>query len=336
MKGTYFKDNFWSTDITSTAGYDAIICYSNEGRKNCKEFEDFVKERASIEERYGKDLVNLTKKKPCGQTEINTLKRSLDVFKQQIENVGQFHLQLANTLRDEARKMEEFREKQKLSQKRTDNAMDIVHKQKQTHYKKTMDAKRIYEQRCREKEEADLAVNRNANNVNQKQQDKLFTKLAQAKVAAEDADKAYQLNLSVLDKVREDWQNEHTKACVFLEAQDTERRNYFRNAVWTHLNQLSQQCVTSDVMYEEVRKSLEMCSIQKDIEYFVENKKTGDIPPVPIPYENFHSAQKNTVPGRNCAPAGMRRGPLPPSTKSSSNSDYDTVNDYSQIQHYDN
>ncbi|XP_078530872.1 proline-serine-threonine phosphatase-interacting protein 2 [Lissotriton helveticus] len=336
MKGTYFKDNFWSPDITSTAGYDCIIHYSNEGRKNCKEFEDFLKERAVIEEKYGKDLVNLTKKKPCGQSEFNTLKRSLDVFKQQIENVGQCHLQLANILRDEARKMEEFREKQKQNRKRTENAMDVVHKQKQTQYKKTMDAKRSYEQRCREKEDADQALNRNANIVNQKQQDKLFAKLAQAKVAAEDADKAYLLNISVLDKIREDWQNEHVKACVFLETQESERRNYFRNAVWTHLNQLSQQCVTSDVMYEEVRKSLEMCSIQKDIEHFVENKKTGDTPPAPILYENFYNAQKNIVPGRNNAPAGLRRGPLPPPGKSPCNSDYDTVNEYSKIQHYDN
>ena len=32
-------------------------------------------------------------------------------------------------------------------------------------------------------------------------------------------------------------------------------------------------------MYEEVRKSLEMCSIEKDIEYFVNQRKTGQAPP---------------------------------------------------------
>ena len=32
-------------------------------------------------------------------------------------------------------------------------------------------------------------------------------------------------------------------------------------------------------MYEEVRKSLEMCSIEKDIEYFVNQRKTGQTPP---------------------------------------------------------
>lgn len=32
-------------------------------------------------------------------------------------------------------------------------------------------------------------------------------------------------------------------------------------------------------MYEEVRKTLEMCSIEKDIEYFVNQRKTGQSPP---------------------------------------------------------
>ena len=32
-------------------------------------------------------------------------------------------------------------------------------------------------------------------------------------------------------------------------------------------------------MYEKVRKSLEMCSIEKDIEYLVNQRRTGQTPP---------------------------------------------------------
>ncbi|PNI60774.1 PSTPIP2 isoform 4 [Pan troglodytes] len=225
MTRSLFKGNFWSADILSTIGYDNIIQHLNNGRKNCKEFEDFLKERAAIEERYGKDLLNLSRKKPCGQSEINTLKRALEVFKQQVDNVAQCHIQLAQSLREEARKMEEFREKQKLQRKK---------------------AKKNYEQKCRDKDEAEQAVSRSANLVNPKQQEKLFVKLATSKTAVEDSDKAYMLHISTLDKVREEWQSEHIKACE---------------------------------MYEQVRKSLEMCSIQRDIEYFVNQRKTGQIPP---------------------------------------------------------
>ncbi|XP_060029798.1 proline-serine-threonine phosphatase-interacting protein 2, partial [Erinaceus europaeus] len=321
-----------SLDILSTAGYDSILQHLNSGRKNCKEFEDFLKERASIEEKYGKDLLSLSRKKPCGHSEINTLKRALEVFKQQLDNVAQCHIHLAHTLREEARKMEEFREKQKLQRKKTEVIMDTVHKQKSLQFKKTMDAKKNYEQKCREKDDAEQAVHRNANVANPKQQEKLFVKLATSKTAVEDSDKAYMQQIAILDKVREEWQSEHIKACEVFEVQECERINFFRNALWLHLNQLSQQCVTHDDMYEQVRKSLEMCSIEKDIEYFVNHRKTGHTPPAPIMYENFYCPQKNvTPPGKGNAPNLARRGPLPVPRSLPDEPDYSLVDNYSLI-----
>ncbi|XP_021571715.1 proline-serine-threonine phosphatase-interacting protein 2 [Carlito syrichta] len=332
MTGSLFKGNFWNSDILSTIGYDSILQHLNNGRKNCKEFEEFLKERAAIEEKYGKDLLSLSRKKPCGQSEINTLKRALDVFKQQVDKVAQCHIQLAQTLREEARKMEEFREKQKLQRKKTELVMDAIQKQKCLQFKKTMDAKKNYEQKCRDKDEAELAVNRSANMVNPKQQEKLFVKLATSKTAVEDSDKAYMQHINALDRVREEWQSEHIKACEVFEAQECIRINFLRNALWLHVNQLSQQCVTSDEMYENVRKSLEMCSIEKDIEYFVNQRKTGQTPPAPIMYENFYSPQRNAVPpGKPTGPNLARRGPPPIPKSLPDDPDYSLVDGYSLL-----
>ncbi|KAI6058336.1 Proline-serine-threonine phosphatase-interacting protein 2 isoform X1 [Aix galericulata] len=367
MREARFRDHFWSTDLTSTVGYDSIIQHLNDGRKNCKEFEDFLKERAIIEEKYGKELINLSKKKPCGQTELNTLKRSLDVFKQQIDNVGQGHIQLAQTLREEAKKMEEFREKQKLHRKKIELIMEAIHKNRNLQYKKTMEAKRLYEQRCRDKDEAEQAVHRNANLVTQKQQEKvkerqglccrakgrlfwlgscptslfsalgpalprqctrallhlpslpqfwqLFLKLAQTKSALEDSDRGYQQSITALEKIREEWLKEHIKACEFFETQECERISYFRNALWLHVNQLSQSCVQNDEKYEEIRKSLEMCSIEKDIDFFVNLRKTGSSAPAPVVYENYYNTQRNATPVRSPVSVPIsRRAPLPTPT----------------------
>ncbi|XP_045706370.1 proline-serine-threonine phosphatase-interacting protein 2 [Phyllostomus hastatus] len=332
MTGSLFKGNFWSPDILSTAGYDNIIQHLNNGRKNCKEFEDFLKERASIEEKYGKDLLNLSRKKPCGQSEINTLKQALEVFKQKVESVAQCHIQLAQTLREEARKIEEFRERQKLQRKKTEVVMEAVHKQRSLQFKKTMDAKKNYEQKCRDKDDAEQAVHRSANLVNPKQQEKLFVKLASAKTALEDSDKTYMIQVNTLDKIREEWQSEHIKACEVFEAQEYERINFFRNSLWSHMNHLSKQCVTSDDMYEQVRKSLEMCSIEKDIEYFVTQRKTGQTPPAPIMYENFYCPQKNAAPqGKATGPTLPRRGPLPIPKSLPDDPDYSLIDGYSLI-----
>ncbi|MGH0149243.1 UNVERIFIED_CONTAM: hypothetical protein FKN15_030247 [Acipenser sinensis] len=246
-----------NTEITSTAGYDCLIQHLNDGKKTCKEIEDIIKTRASIEEKYGKDLLNLAKKN-CGQGELNTLKRALDVFKLQTENVGQSHIQLAQSLRDEAKRLEDFREKQKEARKKS---------------------KKTYEQKCRDKEDAEQALNRNTNASNTKQQEKLYAKSLQTKAASEEADRTYQQNVATLAKTVVAWQKEHMKSCEIFENHEVERINNLRNALWTNVNQLSQQCVTNDELYEEVRKSLEQCSIKKDLEYFVDLRKTGDNPP---------------------------------------------------------
>ncbi|XP_028273596.1 proline-serine-threonine phosphatase-interacting protein 2 [Parambassis ranga] len=335
MKNLHFKDFFWNSELTSTGGYDAIIQYLNDGKRTCKELEDFMKARASVEEKYAKDLLGLSKK-VCGHNEMNTLKRSLDVFKLQTENVSLSHLQLAQSLREEAKKLEEFREKQKEARKKIEQQMDALHKQKSSQFKKTMDSKKTYEQKCRDKEEADQNVNRNANTNNPKHMEKLNSKAQQAKQNAEDADRLYQQNVSTLGKIRDDWLKEHVKACSIFENQSTERINFLRNAVWTHLNQLSQQCVTCDELYEEVRKSLEQCDIQDDIEHFVNLRRTGEKPPAPVAYENFYSGQRSpTGAPPNRLPPPVVRRPLPEPTHTRDDAVYSMVQDagYSVIQY---
>ncbi|NXR05726.1 PPIP2 protein, partial [Semnornis frantzii] len=275
-----------STDLTSTVGYDSIIQHLNDGRKNCKEFEDFLKERAVIEEKYGKELINLSKKKPCGQTELNTLKRSLDVFKRQIDNVGQGHIQLAQMLREEAKKMEDFREKQKLHRKKIELIMDAIHKNRNLQYKKTME---VMQTCC-----CSLPHGATVFCFSLFYFWQLFLKLAQTKSALEDSDRSYQQNVTTLEKIREEWQKEHIRACEFFESQECERINYFRNALWLHVNQLSLDCVQNDEKYEEIRKSLEMCSIEKDVDFFVNLRKTGSLAPAPVVYENYYNTQRNT------------------------------------------
>ncbi|XP_055731050.1 proline-serine-threonine phosphatase-interacting protein 2-like [Salvelinus fontinalis] len=319
MRELHFKDCFWNGDFTSTGGYDNIIQHLNDGKKTCKEIEDFMKARASIEEKYAKELLGLSKK-VCGCSEMNTLKRSLDVFKLQTEHVSLSHLQLAQTMRDEAKKLEDFRERQKETRKKVEQQMDALHKQRATQFKKTMESKKIYEQKCRDKEEAEQNMNRNASTSNAKQQEKLFARTNQAKMNAEVADRLYMQNVTALGNIREDWQKEHVKACEVFEKQEVERINTLRNMVWTHLNQLSQQCVTSDELYEEVRKSLEHCDIQEDIEHFVNLRRTGDKPPAPILYDNFYSSQRVPVaPSATQMASSITRRPLPNPTNTGGN-----------------
>ncbi|KAH0509678.1 Proline-serine-threonine phosphatase-interacting protein 1 [Microtus ochrogaster] len=173
MAQLQFRDAFWCRDFTAHTGYEVLLQRLLDGRKMCKDVEELLRQRAQAEERYGKELVQIARK-AGGQTEINSLRTSFDSLKQQTENVGSAHIQLALALREELRSLEEFRERQKEQRKKYEAVMDRVQKSKLSLYKKTMESKKAYDQKCRDADDAEQAFERVSANGHQKQVEKAF------------------------------------------------------------------------------------------------------------------------------------------------------------------
>uniref|UniRef100_A0A8C8EB67 Proline-serine-threonine phosphatase-interacting protein 1 n=1 Tax=Otus sunia TaxID=257818 RepID=A0A8C8EB67_9STRI len=265
-------------EFTFHTGYEVLIQRLLDGRKMCKDVEDLLKQRAQAEERYGKELIQIARK-AGGQTEINTLKSAFERLKQQIESVGNSHIQLAVMLKDELKGIEEFRERQKEQRKKYEAAMERIQKRKLSHYKKTVESKKTYEQKCKEADEAEQSFERTSASGNQKQTEKSQNKAKQCRDAANEAENVYKQNIEQLDKVRTEWEQEHIKTCEVFQLQECDRITILRNSLWVHCNQLSMQCVKDDELYEEVRVSLENCIVESDIDYFIKTKMTGTQPP---------------------------------------------------------
>ncbi|XP_075064521.1 proline-serine-threonine phosphatase-interacting protein 1 isoform X2 [Mixophyes fleayi] len=326
MAQLQFKDVFWCTDFILNTGYEIILQRLLDGRKMCKDVEDLLKQRAIAEEKYGKELVQIAKK-AGGQAEIKApiipgsrqaaiglktpaarggeseknskLRESFDTLKQQIENIGYSHIQLATTMREELRSLEDFRERQKELRKKYEYAMERLQKNKVSLYKKTMDSKKIYEQKCRDAEEAEQNFELLAISGNAKQVEKSQNKLKQCKDAATDADQLYKQNICLLDKARIEWETEHINTCEAFQLQEQDRISILRNSLWVHSNQFSMQCVKDDEMLEVVRQSLEQCEVDKELNLFIEAKTTGMIPPGPVLYESYSNG---FVPGSSNGP----------------------------------
>ncbi|XP_041345665.1 proline-serine-threonine phosphatase-interacting protein 1 isoform X2 [Pyrgilauda ruficollis] len=291
-------------EFTFHTGYEVLVQRLLEGKKMCKDVEDLLKQRAQAEERYGKELVQIARK-AGGQTEINTLKEAFEMLKQQIESVGNSHIQLAVMLKEELKGIEEFRERQKEQRKKYESAMERMQKSKLSHYKKTMESKKTYEQKCREADEAEQSFERTSAAGNPKQTEKSQNKAKQCRDAANEAENVYKQNIEQLDKVRTEWEQEHIKTCEVFQLQECDRITILRNSLWVHCNQLSLQCVKDDEMYEEVRVSLENCVVESDIDYFIKTKMTGTQPPDAIGYESYYSREpcrrsSSPSPGQAC------------------------------------
>ncbi|XP_034042988.1 proline-serine-threonine phosphatase-interacting protein 1-like [Thalassophryne amazonica] len=288
MAPLMFKDAFWGTDFTCHAGYEAMIQRLRDGRQMCKDVEELFKMRAQAEEKYGKELVTIAHK-AAGHAEIGTLRASFDQLKTQIENIGKFHIQLSDTLKEEVKKIEALREHQKEQRKKCESIMEKVQKKKISFFKKTLESKKNYEQRCREADETEHV--REKTTCTTKQSEKIRQRAEHCRQAASEAEKLYSANIVQLEHVRQDWEAAHKGTCEIFQQLERDRISMVRCTLWDHCNHFSMQCVKDDDSYEEARECLEMCDITADNNCFIETKTTGSRPPESIVFESYYQTQ---------------------------------------------
>ncbi|XP_031566957.1 proline-serine-threonine phosphatase-interacting protein 2-like [Actinia tenebrosa] len=283
---TRFVDCFWGSDFTSTAGFDNLCKRLRDGKQSCQDFEEFVRQRADIEEKYGKSLTRLAKSNEAKE-EIGSLKDSWDCLRNETENVGKAHIALAQQLLDDLEKaMREFRETQRAKRKQVEEVVKKAQRNKKNHYDNTIKLKRSYEQKCKDHDAADDCLKRSVSTAS-KDEEKHRARLGKAKTAVEQSGKTGLSTILSNNVIFPFF------VWIVFQSLEEERIAYLRNAMWIYTNLGSTTCVKVDEIYEEMRKSLENCDVDMDVKLFISMKRTGSEKPEHIEYENYYMTQSS-------------------------------------------
>ncbi|XP_030006095.1 exosome RNA helicase MTR4-like [Sphaeramia orbicularis] len=158
-----------NTDLTSTAGYDAIIQYHSDCRRTCKEVEEFMKARRRFVGACFGLGVGWCPAESCSTLAVVPGSAAAWLRLARLNTLASLTSAGAKHER-RGQKLEEFREKQREARKKVCTFTSSVEE--------------TYEQKCRDKEEADQNVNRNTNNT------KHMTAYAKAQQAKQNAEEA--------------------------------------------------------------------------------------------------------------------------------------------------
>ncbi|KAI9206473.1 uncharacterized protein BJ171DRAFT_497978 [Polychytrium aggregatum] len=287
-----FANSFWGED---DRGLEVLIGRLRQAKHICEDVASMLRERASIEEEYGRRLSKLAKLfNP--REEIGTLGAALSVCREELESTARSHMNLATDIRATLEKpLVDFIASQSAIRKNHNKTCEADLKSKTNQKALVLKNKQRYEDRCQEVANLQLLAERQG--VLPKEAEKVRAKLEKAQSQQKSSDSEYKSSVEKLHDISRKWEDNYRKAGVECQKLEEDRMDFLRTNLWNYANMVSTVCVTDDESCERIRQSLEQCDIEYDIAKFIESNETGSEIPVPLQYTQFFAV--GTMSGRS-------------------------------------
>lgn len=290
-KLTQYVEAFWGPEFLSTAGSDALSKHNTEEKKFLQDFEEYLRKRSKMELEYSKALGQLARslkdRTAVGVLESawNCLHAELDACRQSHDDAGYFFAQHAEETKRFYKDITSRRDA-------VEDRLKRVQNQKSSQFKNVTSLCKTYRQKCREKDQAkdQYDILRREVTSTVKELDKARAKKDKTDDEANKADTAYRNGVFALEDVRQEWEREMELACKECQGSDEEQITFLRSEMWQAVNRISQVAVDVDESSERVRKVLETCDVNQDIQSFIVHNMTGTERPAKVQYQNYYEA----------------------------------------------
>ncbi|KAJ3303060.1 hypothetical protein HDV03_004221 [Kappamyces sp. JEL0829] len=268
-------------------------------KRTSEEVYTLLKERAAIEEEYGKKLAKLAKNFTPLKEDKGTLLDSLDVLRNEMERSARTHLDLSQDLKAKlAVPLQDFIDSQAAVRKNHQRVMDKNVQLKSTQEQYVIKCRDRYEQKSQELASLDATIKSVGTSIPPKELEKTKAKAERVLMQLRQADQDYRGSADKLADICSTWRADFMACCVDYEKLEEDRYLFMRATLWKYANFLSDSCVLNDQSSERMRVSLEQCNFESDLQWFIHTFETGnDIPgtvaaltPEPLVYTPYGGA----------------------------------------------
>ncbi|KAK4511753.1 uncharacterized protein ATC70_007297 [Mucor velutinosus] len=245
-----FIDHFWSKD---KSGMDKLFSYIQTTHQDLEMIHSIYVERSAMEHEFGQRLLTLSRdqEKSHQGENVQGVLAAYRAVSMELKQTATTHLELSDRLKHQVatecqNKLTEYKE---LLSKWTTALEDLYQDRKE----KTIELLKI---RAKYLKEHDIAK-------------------GQSTPTMEALKNQYKTMVVKVDEVAQEWNSTWREACEVLEAMEEDRVEFLKNNVWEYANLASATLLVQDECCENIRKQLEVCHVEQEIERCIALYATG-------------------------------------------------------------
>ncbi|KAM7134748.1 F-BAR domain only protein 1 [Macrochelys suwanniensis] len=284
-----FGEHFWGE---KNQGFDVLYHNMKHGQVSTKELADFIRERATVEETYGKSMAKLAKMATNG-TQLGTFAPLWEVFRVSSDKLALCHLELVKKLHDLLREIARYGEEQGKAHKKskeevsgTLEAIQLLQGVAQLMPK----SKENYHSRCLEAERL------RREGTNQKEIDKAERKSKKAAEALRRAVEKYNV-------ARADFEQRMLDSAMRFQEMEEIHLRHMKGLISSYSHSVEDTHVQIGQVHEELKQNVENIGIETLLQRFAESKGTGREKPAVLDFDECRTAPVQEGPKRSLSKA---------------------------------
>ncbi|XP_048686887.2 F-BAR domain only protein 1 isoform X1 [Caretta caretta] len=273
-------------------GFDVLYHNVKHGQVSTKELADFVRERATVEETYGKSMAKLAKMATNG-TQLGTFAPLWEVFRVSSDKLALCHLELVKKLHDLLKEIARYGEEQgkvhKKSKEEVSGTLEaiqllqgvaqLVPKSKENYHSKCLEAERLRRE-----------------GTNQKEIDKAERKSKKAAEALRHAVEKYNM-------ARADFEQRMLDSAVRFQELEETHLHHMKGLISSYSHSVEDTHVQIGQVHEEFKQNVENIGIEMLLQRFAESKGTGRERPGVLDFDECRMVPAQEGPKRSLSKA---------------------------------